>query len=260
MNVRKKATLLTTTAIAFGMLGTSAFAHHLWVLGKNDDVFKADMVYGHSFPTLEKIAEERMVLFEPVKVFGKNYEDVLSQTGESYHYEAKKPLMNGTYIVQAYYKPTPWSEKADGEWEMAKTRKDIDGKVKSCGIYSMFAKTIVSVGGDDGTYAMQPLGTHLEITPMVKADEIAVDQLVKFKITRDGEPVKQAVITGNYQGYSEHPEMSAPFYAKSNLKGEFEFRPLRAGLWFLHSNVETETGDADCETRGEQTTLTFYVK
>ncbi len=244
MSVKKGVTLAATTAMAVAMLGTSAFAHHLWVLGKNDDLFKADMVYGHNFPTPEKIAEERLILFEPVKVFGKNYQDVLAQTGENYHYEAKKPLMNGTYIVQAYYKPTAWSEKADGKWEMAKTRKDIDGEVKSCG----------------GTYAMQPLGKYLEITPMVKADEITVDKLVKFRITRDGEPVKMAVITGNYQGYSEHPDMSAPFYAKSNLKGEFEFRALRPGLWFLHADVETDSGDADCEKRGEQATLTFYVK
>ncbi len=218
------------------------------------------MIYGHSYPEAKSIPKEREILFEKVKVSGDNYQKTLTQKGENYHYETQKSLPKGTYIVEAYYKPTTWSQKADGKWEMAKTRKDIDGEVKFCGIYSMLGKSIVSVGEDDGAYALKPLNRYLEITPMVKAGDIKVGKLVKFKITRDGKPVKQVEITGNYAGYSSNLDMSTPFYAKSDLKGEFEFRPLHPGQWYLHSEIETETNNPECETRGEETTLSFQVK
>ncbi|PID43659.1 MAG: hypothetical protein CSA52_02835 [Gammaproteobacteria bacterium] len=258
MKAKQKVTSFVTAA-AFCLLGTSALAHQLWVIGKNDGVLKADTLYGHNFPVLEEIDESRLVLFEPVQVYGENYHEVLTQKGPNYHFETRKALPNGTYILENYYKPTAWSEKADGKWEMGKTRKDIDGEVKSCGIYDMHGKAIVTIGDDDGTFAMKPLGKHLEITPMVKAGDILVDNLVKFKITRDGKPVKLAEITGFYEGYSDNAGMSAPFYAKSDLKGEFQFRPLRAGSWYLYSIVETE-GTADCEVRQEEASLIFDVK
>ncbi|PIE43961.1 MAG: hypothetical protein CSA50_03140 [Gammaproteobacteria bacterium] len=246
-------------AAAFCMLGTSALAHQLWIVGKSEGVLKADTVYGHNFPNPEEIKESRLVLFEPVQVYGENYHEVLTQKGANYHFETQKALPEGTYILENYYKPTAWSEKADGEWEMGKTRKDIDGEVKSCGIYDMHGKAIVTVGNDDGAFAMKPLDTHLEITPMAKASDIVVDKLLKFKITKDGKPAKMVEITGFYEGYSDNARMSTPFYAKSDFKGEFQFRPLHAGLWYLYSIVKTE-GTADCEVRQQEASLSFYVK
>lgn len=79
-------------------------------------------MYGHGFPAPEAIQKERTVLFEPIKVVGNGYEEVLKQKGENYHYEGKK-LAKGTYFVLAKYKPTAWIEKEDGKWEMNKTRK-----------------------------------------------------------------------------------------------------------------------------------------
>ncbi len=258
--MKKQRYIATAATVAFCLLSTSAFAYNLWVTAKNDEVLKADIIYGHQFPRAQEIAKKRLNSFEPVQVFGTDYMETLTNKGKNYHYENKSFLSNGTYIVKAYYKPTPWSQKSDGKWEMAKTRKDIDSEVKSCSVYSKLAKAIVSVGVDDGIYAMQPLGTHLEITPMVKAGDITFGELVKFKITRDGKAVQHAVIIGNYQGYSEYQDLSAPFYAESNLKGEFWFRPLHRGLWYLHSTVESETGNADCEKRSEETSLSFYVR
>ncbi len=250
---------LFATAVLFSFVSSSALAHNLWVVGKNEDVLKVDMIYGHHFPVLEVIPEERLSIFEPVQVIGKDYQESLTVKGENYHYESNKALPEGTYILKATYKPTVWSEKADGKWEMGKTRKDIKEEVKSCTVYSMMGKTVLTVGGDDGSYAMQPLGAGLEITPMVKPSEIVVNKMVKFKITRDGKPEKNAEIFGSYDGYGKN-EMSMAFYAKSDLKGEFEFMPLQAGHWYLKSEVERESGNPDCEAFGDLTTLSFMVK
>lgn len=52
----------------------------------NNNVVKADMIYGHDFPNPEPIAQERQSLFEPVEIVGKTKNIVLSQKGESYSY------------------------------------------------------------------------------------------------------------------------------------------------------------------------------
>ncbi len=106
---------------------------------------------------------------------------------------------------------------------------------------------------------MKPLGVGLEITPMVKLGEIVVNKVVKFRIIRDGKPEKNAKIFGSYDGYAED-EMSMPFYAKSDLKGEFKFKALRAGHWYLKSEIEIDSGNNDGEIKGDLTTLSFMVK
>ena len=140
---------LFTTIVLLSLMGSSAFSHVLWVQASNKDNIKADLIYGHNFTTPEVISKDRLSLFEPISIIGKNTNIVLSQEGENYHYQSKNKLKKGTYIVKATYKPTSWMETADGKWEMNKTRKDTKKEVKSCGIYSMSGKSILVVGNDD---------------------------------------------------------------------------------------------------------------
>lgn len=233
-------------------------AHNLWVVGGNSPKVNADIVYGHNFPVPEEIQKERVELFAPVEILGKNSKITLTQKGKNYHFEGKKPLKNGTYIVKSYYYPTAWIKKDSGKWEMKKTRKDTKEKVLWCGVSSMLAKSIISIN-DDGSYAKKPLKKDFEITPMVKASDIKFGKKVKFKLTLDGKPVKLKEVFGGFKEYS-NDEMSYPFYAKTNLKGEFEFTPLKKGLWYLKSTLEKDTKDKDCEIRLYKTSLSFNVK
>jgi uncharacterized GH25 family protein len=246
--------------LVIALSASAAFAHNLWVNGGNKEVFEADMIYGHNFPTPEKIAEERLQLFEPLKVFGKDYTEVLTQQGENHHYAGKSKLPDGTYVLEAYYKPTPWVESKNDKWHMNTTRKDFkDGEVVSCSVSSMQSKSIVVVGNDDGAFAMTPLGRGLEITPLNKAGEIRQGEAVRFRLTRDGQRVKLASILGSYEGYAAN-EMSFAFYAKTDIDGTFEFKPLHAGVWYLSTVVESPTNDPACENRLEKASLVFTVK
>ncbi len=146
----KKVVLMVCVIV---LTGVSVSAHNLWVTGKNEEVFKADMIYGHDFPHPEIIVQERTVLFDPVQVEGENLHEILTPKEKNYHFESKAPLSDGTYVVKASYKPTAWIKKADGKWEMQKTRKDTDEKVVYCGISTMTGKSIVIIGDDDGTFA-----------------------------------------------------------------------------------------------------------
>lgn len=248
-----------STLVFVALIGSSAFAHNLWVKASNSNVVKAEMIYGHDFPNPEPIAQERQSLFEPVEIVGKTKNIVLSQKGESYSYVGKDALKEGTYIIKATYKQTPWIETEDGEWEMNKTRKDTQKKVKHCGFYSMFGKYIMVVGNSDGAFATKKVGNGFEITPLVKATEIKKDNPVKFKVTRNGKPAKLIDVYGTLENFSEN-DMSMAFYAKTDLKGEFIFKPLKSGLWYLKSSYKQESGNQDCEHIGDKTTLSFHVK
>lgn len=243
------------------VIATSLFGHDLWVWGENSDKFKADMIYGHDFPNPEQIKEERTVLFDKVKVIGKDKEIILEQTGENYHFEGEK-LSDGVYILNAYYKPTPWIKKADGKWEMNKTRKDTTDEVEYCGISTMQGKALIKVGeASSSSIISKPLKKGLEITPtFTNLDDIKVDQLLKFTVTLNGNLVKNAVVYASYGGYANNADMAGAGYAKTDLEGSFEFRPLKKGLWYLKATVNTNTDNKDCEIYNDNATLVFEVK
>ncbi|MDZ7819539.1 MAG: hypothetical protein U5K55_13450 [Aliarcobacter sp.] len=52
--------------------------------------------------------KSRELIFEPISIFGEKGQIALSQKEEFYRYYAKEKLEDGTYIVKAKYKPTPW--------------------------------------------------------------------------------------------------------------------------------------------------------
>jgi len=247
-----------TKILLISLIETSLLSHDLWVDATNKKVIEANIIYGHNFPKPETISEERVSIFEPVKVIGRNGTIQLKQSNYNYNYIGDKKLEKGTYIINANYKPTAWSETADGKWYMNKTRKDIQEKVKSCGIYSMSAKHILIVENDDGEFATKPLNKGFEITPLVKASQIKQGMPIKFKVTKNGKKIKFQDIYGSIEGYSDN-DMSMAFYGKTDLKGEFIFTPLKSGLWYLKANHKSKTNIKDCEISGDKTTISFQV-
>jgi len=83
------------------LLGTGA---KFWINGQNDEKagkFVAKMGYGGDFPNYEPIMQERIHLFAPVALIGKDgHQKELAQSGENYRYEGKQ-LSKGTYILLA---------------------------------------------------------------------------------------------------------------------------------------------------------------
>lgn len=241
------------------ILGTSAFAHNLWVKGINKDVIHADIIYGHNFPNPEEIKKERVSIFKPISIISNKDSITLTQKGKNYSYIGEEKLKKGTYIVKAKYKPTSWIKTADGKWEMNKTRKDTTKEVKSCGIYSMFAKSILVIENGDDEFITKPLGKGLEITPLEKASKLKQGNSIKFKVTMDGKPLKTHEVYGSLEGYADN-EMSMAYYGKTDLRGEFVFKPLKSGFWYLKVDYKRDSKNKDCETLGDKATLSFEVK
>ena len=253
-----KALNATLLALLLGA-SASASAHSLWTQGENKDVFEADLIYGHEFPKPEVIPEARLVLFEAPQVISAKGTQTLVQSGENYHYRHSAKLGKGTHVLLGTYKPTYWTKKADGKWAMAKTRADFPD-AQSCGLYSMSGKSFVIID-DDGAFATKPLGKGYEITPLASPNNIKVGELAKFRVTLDGKPVAEAKVVGSPAGFnSEEVEIEA-FYAETDKNGEFSFRALKPGLWYLSSEVEQAPKDPKvCDKVVDEFTLSFNVK
>ena len=142
---------------------------------------------------------------------------------------------------------------------MAKTRADFPD-AQSCGLYSMSGKSFVIID-DDGAFATKPLGKGYEITPLASPNDIKVGELAKFRVTLDGKPVAEAKVVGSPAGFnSEEVEIEA-FYAETDKNGEFSFRALKPGLWYLSSEVEQAPKDPKvCDKVVDEFTLSFNVK
>lgn len=250
-----------TMALSALFLGvsTATSAHSLWTVGKNADVFEADLIYGHHFPQPEKIATKRLSLFDPIKVLNQKGEITLQQNGENYHYTHSSKLGNGTHIILANYKPTYWTEKSDGKWEMGKTRQDFPD-AKHCGQYAMQAKSFVVIN-DQGDFATKPTGKGYEITPMISPVLIKSGEQVKFKATYNGEPLKSVMIVGSPAGFDPNDTGMNAFSAKTNSNGEFSFKALTSGLWYLSGKVEQVHSNTQiCDKNATEFTLSFDVK
>ena len=65
---------------------------------------------------------------------------------------------------------------------------------------------------------------------------------------------------GSFGGFSSNDETSVAFYATTDLKGEFEFKALKEGLWYLKTTVNTDSGDKNCEIFNDKASLSFMVR
>lgn len=240
------------------MFCSSLSAHTLWVNASNSDVLKADMIYGHSFPTPELIVAQRVKLFEPIKVYGQSFSKTLEQKGENYHFEADA-LKKGTYIIHSYYKPMAWSQKVDGKWEIDKTRKDIKEAVKYCGVSTMSGKRILVVGDDKGEFATKAVTGGLEFIPLSNASEISANKIIKFKLLKDNKPVKTHQVFGTFGGYSSS-DINGAFFSTTDLNGEFEFKATTKGLWTIYTTLNSDSKNPDCEIFNDKASIAFDVK
>ena len=100
----------------------------------------------------------------------------------------------------------------------------------------------------------------MEFLPLFDSvDEIKEGNLIKFKLMLNGNSVQNASVYASYGGYATN-DMAQAGYAKTDLDGNFEFRPLKKGLWYLKSTVNTNSGNKDCEINNDKATIVFEVK
>ncbi|MFV7789676.1 DUF4198 domain-containing protein [Aliarcobacter lanthieri] len=232
------------------------FAHDFWVDGYNSSTFKATLGYGHDF-TPEKIAEDRVSIFEPLVLIDKDLKSVtLKNEGENYKYISQKALDDGTYILKSTYKPTFWTKTVDNKWLMKKTKKDIEN-AQYCQLTSSFAKSIINIGNDTSDFITKPIGQNLEIVPLDNPANFKVGIPFKVKVLLNEKPAKMTVVKGTFKGFAKD---SFAFYGTTDLKGEVEITALSSGKWVLITNIKQAYENQTCDEVSYTSTLTFIIQ
>jgi len=252
---------LTTfvAALAAGSLSlTPALAHDLWV---NAHVVEpagveAEIGYGHDYPRAETIEKGRVHLFEPLKLVGEGSIATLRQVGENYLYAGSGVDNPGTFFVVAEYRPTYWSKNQKG-WEQQNRTEMKDAEY--CTLATMFGKRVLTLGeATCEDFVARPLGHKLEIIPLQHPAAYKVGKPFRVKILFDGKPLKTAPVTATYAGYL--PNASA-FYGHTDLRGEIDILPLRAGQWLVQVKHATDHHNpAVCDQESYAATLTFDIE
>lgn len=239
------------------VLTIQSLAHDFWVDGYNSSVFKGYLGYAHYFFTPEKIAKDRVDIFEPLVIIDKDLKSTtLINEGENYQYNSKQALDDGTYILKSSYKPTFWIKAKDNKWEMGKTKKDVQN-AQSCEQTSRFAKGIVNIGDDKNDFVTKPIGQNLEIVPLDNPSNFKVGVPFKVQVLLDGKPAKTVEVKGTFENFTEG---QFAFYGTTDSKGEIEILPLRGGKWVLLTKATKPYENEDCDKISYSSTLSFQVK
>ena len=230
----------------FALLALAAFsshslAHEFWLFGSSKEVTSVDIGYADDFPTVEKIPDNRIALFEAPYVLNKNGEKLsLKQSGENYHYERAK-LEDGSYLIAGEYKPTFWTKAGDGTWHMGKTKEDIKD-AKYCKKASMSAKGVINKNAKDSSVT-KPSNQRLEIVPLDNPANFKVGVPFKVQILFEGKPLENA------------------FHGETEPDGTIEVLALKPGKWLLQTVHKMPFADSKiCDDETIAATLAFELK
>ncbi len=235
--MKKKMVLLLVTVLCFGLLmGTTAFAHELWIDVEEvpeGGELKVDVLWGHIRDFLDQANYEDYQLFvrtpggqvnqlelERIGVQGRAYIDA-DQEGQYVFWAIRKP---GTY--------TP------------------GGGVTTLSVQK--AKTIYQHGQGSGT-ASEPVGMFLETVPETDLTAFRGGGF-KGTVLFEGNPAVSAVISA-YGPAGEFLE------TETSSDGHFELNLQSSGIWLVKANISSvEEGNLDGHEYGmvsRTTTLIF---
>ncbi|NVJ54468.1 MAG: DUF4198 domain-containing protein [Campylobacteraceae bacterium] len=238
---------------------TNLSAHEYWVDSQNDGKLSFNIGYGHDFPKLEKIPEDRLGLFEPLKITGEKQTIELKKSSAiNYNYESNEKLEEGSYVLSGVYKPTYWTKDENFKWYQGKTKDEIETKARHCEKTQLEAKNIFSIGNKHSDIITKPIGHKLEIVPLSNPKDYKVGEPFKVKVLFKNRPLKVSVVKATLDGYLKG---KYAYYGRTDLRGVTEILPLKAGKWLVKVQVKKELKDnTKCDEEINVATLTFDIK
>ncbi|RXJ91791.1 hypothetical protein CRV01_01485 [Arcobacter sp. CECT 8983] len=248
------------TLMGFAFLAiTNLSAHDFWVDSQNNSDLSFNIGYGHDFPKLEKIPEERLEIFEALKITGEKQTIELKKSSTvNYNYELNQKLEDGSYILSGVYKPTYWTKDENFKWFQGKTKDEIKTKATFCEKAHFEAKNIFSIGNKHSDIITKPIGHKLEIVPLSNPKDYKVGKPFKVKVLFKNRPLKVSAVKATLEGYLKG---KFAYYGTTDLRGVTEILPLKAGRWLVKAEVKKELEDkSKCDEEINVATLTFDIK
>lgn len=251
--------------VIFALSGVStATAHEIWVTAENPVEGKpltAILGYGEDFPDPEPIAADKLHIFDPLKVVDSSgHELALKASEKNYRMVSEKAVGKGTYMVLGGYKPTFWSYVPGGS--VMKPKNEVPDATK-CERYSRSAKGIVNIGGAADDFVTKPIGTKLEIVPLLNPAKVKAGHDFPIQVIHNGKPFVRAKIEGiiaDHKHGHKHGEDDADFTGLTDDNGKLIVTSLKGGLWLLMvENKERYPDQSVCDDEAGDATLTFFI-
>ena len=170
----------------------------------------------------------------------------------------------GSYVLAAEYKPTFWSQNAEG-WKQADMLNTPNATY--CESTAMYGKNIVNIGkAVEKNDVAEVVGHELEIVPMVNPATIKVGERFKVVVLYQGEPLPNATLTATFKGFDNsdnqhtHKVEAQAFSDTTGADGTVDIIPLRDGFWKASVVYETPfEKPAQCQKHKHYATLTFDI-
>lgn len=261
-----KKTLIASLLVLAG----AAQAHEVWVQAPaklaSGSVLKAELAYG-DYPYVEKIPEARLKIFAPMEIIHQDGEkQTLVQKGENYQYQSEKALSDGSYWVTATYKPTFWSQNAEG-WKMDNL-KGLENPTY-CEQTQMFGKSLITVGKKplNAEMAMTRVGLPLEIVPLRDPSKVKSGEPFPVQIFYQDQPLAgetviataDTIVVKDLEASTSHREPQG-FSGKTDSQGRVNIIPLIDGIWKIKVIHKTSFSDQQiCQQSASYSTLILPV-
>lgn len=244
------------------LAGASAvMAHEIWTTAENPVEGKPMVVivgYGEGYPTPSDIDHDKLHIFNPLKVVdSKGHALPLKAGDKNYKAVTEQAVGKGSYMVLSGYKPTYWTKGPDGS--VLKQKNEVPGAI-SCGRYAREAKGVVNIGGAADDFVTKPVGTKLEIVPLVNPGKVKAGQDFPLQVLYDGKPLAKAKIEGLIAGNKYIEEGNLDYVGETDKDGKFIFVPSKDGQWILMVEFKQPYHDkAVCDLESVDASLTFNI-
>ena len=240
---------------------SAAMAHEIWAIAENPtegQPLVAILGYGHHFPDGEEIAQERLSIFYPIKIVDSKGAELAVKPGDkNFKAVTEKPIEKGTYLILTGYMPTYWSNGPEGS--VMKPKNEVPGAT-TCERYSRAAKGIVNIGGASDDFVTKPVGTKLEIVPLVNPAKVKTGQDFPIQVLYDGKPLRNAQVKGTFEGNKYAETGNRDFFGLTNKDGKLTMVPLKGGNWTLAVEIRDDYPDKSvCDDEAGDATLTFFI-
>lgn len=229
---------LVTGAFCIALLAAQASAHGLWTEQRRGNI---EVIYGHG-------AEDDA--FKAEKISGAWAYDIAGKmipvTVERLADHARLQPLKPPAVMAVALDNGAWSKKPDGQW-INQGRSQVPNSTQSLHTYK-YSLAIYSKG------AKIPDLKQLKMVILPEVDPLEVDpgKPLAVRVLVDGKPMAGIKLVGDYRGAPD--EISAT----TDSEGRATVVVRNQGLNIIAAEVNLPvTDDADIETRGLFTSLTF---
>jgi uncharacterized GH25 family protein len=262
MTMRYVGSLISIGVFCFICFFTvNAQAHYMWLNAhdyttEENRTAKFTVGWGHAFYNpVGDILVGRNIL-DCIYMIGPDGKKIKITLRNEFLYESTESLAPGDYVAVVQRKDGFSTKTKDGYKRQSK--KGLKGVIHAR-FLGMCGKAIINVGDPTGSpFVSKPVGTVIEIVPLVNPAELKAGDYFKFQLLCQGKPVAE-YINATYVGFSNDGAWA--YSTRTNKDGMGEIKILNSGIWVLKANHKKPyPNPEEADEYSFTTSLTFEVR